>query len=145
MPVLAMSPSGPRPSTADRDHADRFGLLPPSLLLRTEGILFGAVAVGLYARTGTSWWLFVLLLLVPDLGMLGYLAGPRIGAATYNVTHTLVLPILVAVTGMWMQSSPALALALIWAAHIGLDRAFGYGLKYRTGFRDTHLQRVAGR
>lgn len=115
------------------------------MLLRMEGAVLALVAVALFARTGTTWWLFALLLLAPDLGLLGYLAGPRVGAASYNLTHALVLPGLVGAGGWWIGSSTAVAVALIWIAHIGVDRVVGYGLKYETDFRDTHLQRVGGR
>jgi len=35
-----------------------------------------------------------------------------------------------------------MALALILAAHIAAARALGYGLKYASGFKDTHLGRI---
>ena len=78
----------------------------------------------------------------PDLAMLGYLAGPRTGAVAYDVVHTYVLPAVLAAAGVVADSDTALALALIWLTHIGVDRAVGYGLKYPSGFKDTHLQRV---
>src|ERR1700739_1736321 len=51
------------------------------LLLRLEGLAALAVAVALYAHAGFSWLIFALFLLAPDLSMLGYLVGPRAGAA----------------------------------------------------------------
>jgi hypothetical protein len=117
-------------------------LLPPGRTLRLEGALLFMAAVTAYAHSGTSWWLFAGLLLVPDIGMLGYAAGARVGAFTYNLTHTLALPLGLGLVGLWTGSSTAIAVALVWAAHIGMDRALGYGLKYPTHFRDTHLQRV---
>jgi hypothetical protein len=137
-------------SMADPDAARGFarrrpGLLAPAMLLRAEGAVLMIVATALYGRTGLTWWLFALLLLVPDLGLLGYLAGARVGAASYNLTHALVLPGLVGLWGWWIGSLPLLAVALVWTAHIGVDRMFGYGLKYEGSFRDTHLQRVTDR
>jgi hypothetical protein len=117
--------------------------LSPAAALRLEGLLVLVVAVMLYARAGAGWGLFAALLLAPDLGMLGYAAGPRIGALTYNLTHMLSQPLLLGAVGLAAGSSATVAVALIWAAHIGMDRALGYGLKYPTHFRDTHLQRVA--
>jgi hypothetical protein len=114
----------------------------PGLLLRLEGAALLAVVVFLYARSDSSWLLFALLLLVPDIGMVGYLGGLRAGAAAYNVFHTTVLPASLAVVGVVAESPTAVAVALIWLAHIGLDRALGFGLKYPSGFRDTHLGRV---
>jgi hypothetical protein len=116
--------------------------LRPVPLLRLEGVAMAVVAVGLYGRTGAGWWLFAALLLVPDLGMLGYLVGPRVGAATYNLTHALPVPLVVAAVGLWAGSAMAVAVALVWVAHIGIDRALGYGLKHPTDFGDTHLGRV---
>ncbi len=99
-------------------------------------------AVTLYFHEGFAWWLLLVLALAPDLAMLGYLAGPRTGAVAYDVVHTYVLPVVLAAAGVIADSDTALALALIWLTHIGVDRAVGYGLKYPSGFKDTHLQRV---
>jgi Domain of unknown function (DUF4260) len=115
------------------------------LLLRLEGVAALAVAVALYAHAGFSWPIFVLLLLSPDLSMLAYFAGPRAGAAVYNVVHTYAVALPLVLAGFF-DALPALTAAgLILIAHIGLDRALGYGLKYSTGFRDTHLGRSGRR
>jgi hypothetical protein len=115
------------------------------LLLRLEGIAAFAVAVALYAHAGFSWPIFALLLLSPDLSMLAYFAGPRAGTAVYNVAHTYTLALPLVLAGFF-DALPALTAAgLILIAHIGLDRALGYGLKYSTGFRDTHLGRSGRR
>ena len=82
------------------------------------------------------------MLLVPDLAMLAYAAGPRLGAACYNAAHSLIGPAALAALGVWAAQPTPLSLALIWAAHIGIDRMLGYGLKYASGFRATHLGRV---
>ena len=71
--------------------------------------------------------------------MLGYLRDPRTGALTYNLAHTYIAPFALAVIGYFLATPLLLALATVWAAHIGLDRLLGYGLKYATAFRDTHL------
>lgn len=115
----------------------------PAGLLRLEGAAMAAAAVGIYAARSESWGLFALLILAPDLGLLGYLVGPRSGAAAYNLTHNLVLPVAVGAVGAVTDTAPAVAIALIWLTHIGVDRAVGYGLKYRDDFRRTHLQRLA--
>jgi hypothetical protein len=114
----------------------------PGILLRAEGIAVAAAAVTLYFHEGYEWWLLVVLVLAPDLSMLGYLAGPRVGAVTYDLVHTYVAPVLLATAGVIWDSYTALKLALIWLTHIGVDRAVGYGLKYPSDFKDTHLQRV---
>ncbi|MGL6280063.1 MAG: DUF4260 domain-containing protein [Gaiella sp.] len=114
----------------------------PGALLRVEGIAVAAGAVALYVHAGLSWWLFLALVLAPDLSMLAYLAGPRVGAAAYDVAHTTVLPIALAVVGVLGGADTAVAVGLVWLVHIGVDRGLGYGLKYPTRFEDTHLQRV---
>lgn len=131
---------GPR---AVRDGASgSFLLARPAAMLRGEGATMLAGSVLLYWTGGGSWWLFALLLLAPDLSMLGYLAGPRVGAVAYNVFHSYPLPAALGIFGMLAGAPFAVSVALVWFAHIGMDRLMGYGLKYPTGFKDTHLQRV---
>ncbi len=114
----------------------------PRMLLRLEGaaVLVGAI-VG-YRAVGGSWVLFALLFLAPDLSLLGYLGGSRIGATLYNAAHTYLGPALVASLGLTAVGPRAWPIALIWAAHLGMDRAVGLGLKYPSAFRDTHLGTV---
>jgi hypothetical protein len=112
------------------------------LLIRLEWLALAAAAVLLYGYAGGSWWLFAALLLLPDLSMLGYLAGPRLGAVTYNALHNLIAPLLLGVAGLVAASPLAMELALVWTAHIAIDRLLGYGLKLPTGFQDTHLGRI---
>ena len=115
--------------------------IPIRATLQLEGALIAAFAVWGYAQTGASWTLFAVLLLAPDLAMLGYLAGTRAGALCYNLAHSYAAPAALAGLALAGQGG-ALPLALIWTAHIGIDRAIGYGLKYPTHFKDTHLGRV---
>jgi hypothetical protein len=112
------------------------------LMLRIEGFAALAAALALYSRGGFSWPAFAALFLVPDLAMPAYLAGPRWGAFGYNLAHTYALPLALALAGFAAGSRFAAACGLIWIAHIGMDRALGYGLKYPTAFGDTHLGRV---
>lgn len=114
----------------------------PGLLLRLEGLVVLLVAVALYAYQGYSWLWFALLLLAPDLSFLAYAFNSRLGSIVYNAVHTYALPLLLALISLLAGSSLGQQLALIWLAHIGLDRLLGYGLKYPTGFKDTHLVRV---
>src|SRR5829696_7828499 len=117
-------------------------LLGPATLLRAEGVVLLALSVLLYRMNGESWLLFGVLLLAPDLSMLGYLARPKVGAPLYNAFHTYALPAVVGALGMIFASPLTIAVALIWFAHIGMDRTLGYGLKYPITFKDTHLARV---
>jgi len=114
----------------------------PRMLLRVEGACILAIAAVLYARLGESWWLFAVLFLAPDLSFVAYLAGPRVGAVAYNLLHSIVGPIVLALAGLFVPYEPAMAIALIWLAHCGFDRALGYGLKYGAGFGFTHLGRI---
>jgi Domain of unknown function (DUF4260) len=111
-------------------------------LLRLEGLaLFAGMSV-LYALSGASWWLFALLFLLPDLSFIGYLAGPRIGAIVYNAAHSYMGPLALMLAALAIPAPLLLPVAIIWLAHIGIDRALGYGLKYSAGFTFTHLGRI---
>ena len=111
----------------------------PRLLLRIEGLAYAALALMGYKYSGYSWWLFAALILVPDVSMLGYLINPSIGAAIYNLMHTLTCPILLLFGAALFANMLLLAVGTIWVVHIGADRGLGFGLKYATGFGDTHL------
>lgn len=112
------------------------------LLLRLEGLAVAVVSALLYRQTGASWWIFASLWLVPDLSMLGYLAGPCTGARIYNAFHTYVGSVALALPSLLLHGNGLLPFALIWANHISVDRILGYGLKYGDGFGFTHLGRV---
>ncbi len=101
------------------------------------------VLLAAYVWSGHSWWLFAALFLVPDLSMLAYFANARIGATIYNAVHSTIGPVLVGVGGLLLGYSLLPWLAVVWAAHIGFDRMLGYGLKYASGFKDTHLGSLA--
>ena len=111
-------------------------------LLRLEGLTLFAGMTLLYAVWDGSWWLYAILFLVPDLSFAAYLAGPRIGAITYNAAHGYMAPLALMTTGFALASPLVLSIAMIWMAHIGIDRALGYGLKYSSGFGFTHLGRI---
>jgi hypothetical protein len=114
----------------------------PSVLLRLEGLVLFGAAIALYVREDYSILLLVVLFLAPDLAFAGLAAGPRLGAISYDAAHTYVGPILLASVALIVEWSAGVQLGLIWLAHIGIDRALGYGLRYPDAFRDTHLQRV---
>jgi hypothetical protein len=114
----------------------------PGILPRIEGCAVLAVSVTLYWVSGPRWLIFALLFLAPDLSMVGYLGGVRVGASIYNIVHTLTGPLLLIAYCALMARFTMLPYALIWTAHIGMDRMLGFGLKYPTNFKDTHLQRV---
>ena len=111
--------------------------------LRLENLAIAIVTTALYFLNDGSLTWFLVLFLVPDISMLGYLAGKKTGAHLYNLGHSYVGPAALLITGT--QLYPTLTpYALIWIAHIGIDRVLGFGLKQTTGFKDTHLGRVGG-
>jgi Domain of unknown function (DUF4260) len=114
----------------------------PAILLRIEESTLLIATLFAYQHLHYSWLLFAILFLTPDLFMLGYLLNTRVGAAIYNLAHTLTLPLALVFLSYLRHWSLAASIALIWTAHIAFDRLLGYGLKYPTFFRDTHLQHI---
>ncbi len=109
------------------------------LILKLEEALMFAFSVFLFARLHYAWWLYPLLLFAPDLSMLGYLGGTKLGAWTYNVIHHKGLALGIVIIGMAL-ANPILQLAgVIMFGHSSMDRILGYGLKYSDSFQHTHL------
>ena len=128
------------------DAAETAGRNTVVALQRAEGLAIAAATAALYSHIGASWWLFAALWLAPDLSLLGYVGGkPCRGARVYNAFHTYLLPAVLGVMGLTLHAQAVLPVALIWANHIGVDRALGYGLKYAEGFEWTHLGRIGRR
>jgi len=111
-------------------------------VLRIERLTLFAGATLLYAFWAGPWWLYAVLFLAPDLSFAAYLAGPKIGALIYNAAHTTIIPFAMLTVGFGFAPPLVLSIALVWLAHIGIDRALGYGLKYGYGFGFTHLGRI---
>jgi len=111
---------------------------------RLEGLCLLIVSLFWYIKYSRfqAWGVVVLLFLLPDLAILGYAVSKKIGAFCYNVAHSMVFPLLVLV--MWLASPRPIILyaTLAWFMHIGVDRAFGFGLKYDDDFKHTHLGRI---
>ena len=111
-------------------------------LLRLEGLALFLGMTLLYGVWDGSWWVYAILFLAPDLSFAGYLAGPKVGAVIYNTAHSYMAPMTLMITGFALSAPLVLSIAMIWLAHIGIDRALGYGLKYVAGFAFTHLGRI---
>jgi hypothetical protein len=111
----------------------------PRPLLHLEGAAVFIASLFAYHRFNGGWVLFAALFLAPDLSMIGYLAGARAGATAYNAIHTYLGPFVLAGWSFLTGHHTCLLLALIWIAHIGFDRMLGFGLKFQTRFKDTHL------
>jgi p-aminobenzoyl-glutamate transporter AbgT len=111
----------------------------PKLILRLEGATLFAASVALFVAQGQQWWLYPALLFVPDIFMLGYLRNTKLGAVIYNIGHSYPAAAVVTVIGLASAMPLVVAIGAIWFGHIGWDRLFGYGLKYGTSFKHTHL------
>jgi len=111
----------------------------PAIVLRIEGLAVLVAACVAYSMLGGTWGWFAALFLLPDLSMLGYLVNSKVGAAAYNAAHTTLAGLALAAMGLAVGSHAMLLGASIWVAHVGFDRALGYGLKYATAFGHTHL------
>jgi hypothetical protein len=117
-------------------------LTKPRWILHLEGASIFGVALYFYHFSHYQWWLFALFFLTPDLFMLGYLKDAKWGSAAYNLVHTITGPAVLLVGGSLLAVYGCIPCALIWLAHIGFDRMLGFGLKYPTFFKDTHLRHV---
>ncbi|MDM0010830.1 DUF4260 domain-containing protein [Variovorax sp. J22P168] len=111
-------------------------------VLRLEGLAVLVAATLAYGQLGAGWGAFAMLFFVPDFSLLGYLAGPKVGAASYNAAHSYLGPLAAIALGVLGEQPVALAAGLIWCAHIGFDRLLGFGLHYASGFGTTHLGRI---
>jgi hypothetical protein len=110
--------------------------------LRLEGLAAFAAGLVVFGATGGNWLLIIPLLLLPDASAVGYLAGPRVGAFTYNIVHNWAPGFVALGIGVWLAAPAALLVGAVLIAHVGMDRAMGYGLKLPTSFADTHLGRI---
>lgn len=111
---------------------------------RIEGAIIAVVALVLtfMVNAGLGWWVWIVVLLAPDLSMLGYLLGARTGAAVYNLFHLYAGGLLLLLIGMVLGATALMTFGLLWLVHVGADRALGFGLKQPTGFADTHLGKL---
>lgn len=110
-------------------------------LLRLEAGVVFALSYVAYSRLDITWW-YWLLLLVPDIFMIGYAKNKKLGALLYNIGHSYLVPAIIALGAYITDTKAMYGLAIIWVAHIAMDRALGYGLKLPEGFEHTHLGRI---
>jgi hypothetical protein len=114
---------------------------PILLLLRLEGAAAFLAGLTGYFMVSDAWLMLALLILAPDLSMIGYAFGPVTGSRAYNLAHTYLVPAVLGALGLWAYPW-LLPVACVWLAHIGMDRALGYGLKSESAFGQTHLGRI---
>ncbi len=108
-------------------------------VLKLEELLQFALGIYLFSTLSYTWWWFLVLILLPDIGMLGYLINTKTGALTYNVFHHKGLAILIFLVGIYFEIEVVQLTGIILFSHASLDRIFGYGLKYADNFKNTHL------
>jgi len=116
-------------------------MMKPTTLLKFEGLVIFLLCLVLYYKGAYNWYIFAAVFFLPDLFMLGYLKNNKIGSAVYNLGHTYALVIPLGLFFVVLNNSLGITICLIWAAHIGFDRFFGFGLKHEKGFKSTHLTR----
>ena len=139
MRILTMGTGMTEIASADASGATKGGV---RTVLRLEGLaLFIGMTLLYYVWDG-DWWVYAALFFVPDISFAAYLSGPRFGAMIYNAVHSYLAPMAMMTTGFATASPLILSIAMIWLAHIGFDRALGYGLKYAASFSCTHLGRM---
>ncbi|MGH7202954.1 MAG: DUF4260 domain-containing protein [Candidatus Levyibacteriota bacterium] len=111
-------------------------------ILHIEGLVFFLTALFLYQQIHGNWWVFLLFLFAPDISMVGYLKNRKIGALFYNLIHNYILSFALIGIGLWLKNVIGSEVGIILLAHVGLDRLLGFGLKYTTDFKETHMQRL---
>jgi len=111
-------------------------------ILHLEGLAFFLIALFFYYQLEGNWLLFIALLFTPDISMIGYLKDKKLGAILYNIVHNYVLSIAIILIGILFKNTFIVQLGIILLAHVGLDRLLGFGLKYPSNFKDTHLQKI---
>ncbi|HDR6314423.1 TPA: DUF4260 domain-containing protein [Bacillus thuringiensis] len=111
-------------------------------IVHFEGLVVFVATIYAYSIYEFGWIIFLVFFLAPDISMLAYGINNRVGAKVYNICHTYIISILIAIIGVYFKIDTVIMIGLIWTAHIGMDRMFGYGLKYETDFKDTHIQRL---
>jgi multisubunit Na+/H+ antiporter MnhB subunit len=114
-------------------------------LLKLEEAGIFLLGLFLFMQLSYSWWIFLVLLLAPDIGMIGYAINTRVGAFTYNLLHHKGLAILLYIAGRYWQIELLMLAGTIMLAHAAMDRVLGYGLKYPDAFKHTHLGWIGGR
>ena len=111
-------------------------------LIKLDNECIFIITIAVYFKLEFSIWLFLLLLLVPDIFMLGYVINRKIGRYVYNIGHTYITPIIIALLYLYIDERLLLQIALIWLAHISMDRTLGFGLKYSSDTNKTIIQKM---
>lgn len=111
-------------------------------IIKLEEILMFVLGIYLFSLLNFEWWWFLVLILAPDIGMVGYAFGNKIGALAYNLFHHKGLAIAIYLLGSYFTEPWLQLTGIILFSHAAMDRIFGYGLKYDKGFKFTHLGEI---
>jgi hypothetical protein len=111
-------------------------------VLKLEELGLFIFGIYLFSFLNYQWWWFLALILAPDLSMLGYAVNAKIGAFSYNVFHHRGIAVLLYILGSYLHIEVLQLIGTILFSHAAMDRFFGYGLKYETGFKYTHLGEI---
>lgn len=111
--------------------------------LKIEELAQFILGIFLFSQLSYSWWVFPALLLLPDIGMLGYLVNTKAGAIVYNLFHNKAIAIAIMLVGMLYLGDGCSLIGIILFSHAAMDRFLGYGLKYPDSFKNTHLGKMA--
>jgi hypothetical protein len=121
----------------------------PKIILKLESLAMVIFAGLIYYQMNefmylnfSRFYLIILVWLSIDISMAGYLVNKKLGAFTYNLIHNYALSLVFLITGAFFQNFDVISIGLILMIHVGIDRLLGFGLKYSSGFKDTHIQKV---
>lgn len=109
------------------------------ITLKIEELAQFILGIVLFSLLDYAWWWFLVLILTPDIGAIGYLINAKIGAFTYNLFHNKAIAITLGICGFYLDISVLILIGVILFSHAALDRIFGYGLKYPDSFKNTHV------
>lgn len=123
------------------------------LILKLEELAMWMLSIIALLFSGVEWWWYLIMFIGPDISMLGYLIGNKMGAWSYNLFHHKGIAILILLLGFTMnlpndgpsklpETDLLIYVGIILFGHSSMDRFFGYGLKYENGFKFTHLGEI---
>ncbi|MAB48326.1 MAG: hypothetical protein CMC05_06820 [Flavobacteriaceae bacterium] len=110
--------------------------------LKLEELGMFVLGIFLFTQLSYAWWWFLVLILLPDIGMLGYFINTKVGALTYNIFHHKGLAVIIYLIGIYFDMELLKLIGIILFSHASLDRIFGYGLKFKDNFKNTHLGEI---
>ncbi|MCH8905007.1 MAG: DUF4260 domain-containing protein [Bacteroidetes bacterium] len=121
-----------------------------TLKLEQLAMMLTALFLGIYLLE-FKWWWYLIFILAPDISMLGYAIGTRVGAFFYNLFHHKGTAFLIFLLGYYLNeqylinNQYLMFAGIIILAHSSMDRIFGYGLKYDDDFKHTHLGMIGNK